>query len=123
MNDKPLIVVGLVIALVVLTVPIWFTLAAARGPAPELVLPDGQCVRDAEYMRAHHMELLNQWRDEVVRHNDRGDIQRNGKRYPKSLTRGCQSCHTSRDHFCKKCHDYANVEPTCWHCHVESLGK
>jgi len=122
MSDKPIIVIGLVIALVVLTVPFWYALAAGTGEAtPELDLPEGQCV--AEDMTARHMELLDQWRDEVVREGDCSDIEVNGKKYAKSLTRGCLSCHTSRQDFCVKCHSYANVEPTCWDCHVESVGN
>jgi len=122
MNDKPIIAIGMVIALVVLTVPFWYALAAGTGePAPELALPEGQCVEPD--MAAHHMEVLNRWRDEVVRKGDCSEIEVNGKKYAKSLTKGCMSCHESRQDFCKKCHDYADVRPTCWDCHVESLGK
>ena len=103
MNDKPIILAGLVIALVVLT--------------------EGRCVEDAGYMKAHHMELLDRWRDEVVRGGDRTPVMIDGKPYPKSLTRGCLACHASRQDFCARCHQYANVEPTCWHCHVDAIEK
>jgi len=122
MSDKPAIVIGLVIAVVVLTVPFWYVLAAGTGePAPVLDLPEGQCVE--KNMKARHMEVLNGWRDEVVREGDCSKIEINGVKYAKSLTKGCLECHVSRDDFCKKCHDYADVRPNCWDCHIESIGK
>lgn len=124
MNDKPWVVVGLIIALAILTVPFWYTLAAGQaGPRPELELPEGgQCVRDTEYMRASHMDLLNHWRDEVVRQGDTTPVEVNGRQFRKSLTECCLQCHTSRQNFCKRCHDYANVRPPCWDCHVAPEG-
>jgi hypothetical protein len=121
MNDKPRIFVGLAIALVVLTFPYWYALAAGHHePRPELKLPaGGQCVRATKWMRAHHMDLLNQWRDEVVRQGASTPIEVNGHQVHKSLTRGCMSCHVDRGNFCTKCHTYANVRPVCWDCHVE----
>lgn len=122
MNDKPRIVAGLVIVLVVLTLPFWYALATTEPTArPDLELPEGhaRCVRDTAYMRANHMDLLNQWRDAVVRQGDEEPVDVDGTKYPKSLSRGCMACHTSRANFCSRCHQYANVRPTCWDCHVE----
>jgi hypothetical protein len=118
-----LIFIGLAIAVVALTFPFWYNLAiGSPTPSPELDTPDGQCVEDTEYMRAHHMDLLDEWRDAVVRDGDTSPVVVEGKEYPKSLTRGCLECHTTRQKFCYECHNYANVEPTCWECHVESIG-
>ncbi len=121
MSDKRSVFVGLAIAIVVLTFPIWYAIAVGNHePRPELVLPEGgQCVRDTEWMRANHMDLLNQWRDEVVRDGDTGTIEVNGQQVQKSLSKGCMSCHVDRDNFCVKCHSYADVHPACWDCHVE----
>ena len=121
MSDKPAIVIGLVIALVVLTVPFWYTLAAGTVELPSVETPEGKCVE--EDMTARHMEVLNRWRDEVVRDGDCSEVEVDGKTYAKSLTKGCMECHVSRQNFCAKCHEYADVRPTCWDCHVESLGK
>jgi hypothetical protein len=137
MNDKPIIIVGLVIALLVLTLPFWRPLLAGRPSPPpqdepEFQLPEGQCV--AENMKARHMQVLNRWRDAVVREGDTDPamIQVDGEEVPvmitvdgveqpcpKSLTRGCMACHTSRENFCARCHTYADVNPNCWSCHVE----
>jgi hypothetical protein len=127
MNDKPIIMAGLLIAMLVLTSPIWYSLAAGdSGAAPDLTLPDGECVEDADYMRGRHMDLLEEWREEVVRDGNKEQYtSRSGKKYEKSLTKTCLlQCHitskTSKDDFCGKCHDYADVQPTCWDCHVEN---
>ena len=129
MNDKPVIIAGLVIALVVLTSPIWYALAAGEpGDRPELVLPEGEseCVEDVDYMRDHHMDLLEEWRNEVVREGDTEKYRStSGKEYEKSLTRTClMQCHVAgrigKEDFCGKCHAFAGVHPTCWDCHVEN---
>lgn len=129
MNDKPIIIAGLVIALVVLTSPIWYALAAGEPwNRPELVLPEGEteCVEDVDYMLGHHMDLLEEWRNEVVRDGDTEEYtSKSGKKYEKSLTKTCLlQCHvnqqTSQTDFCGKCHEYADVYPTCWDCHVEN---
>jgi hypothetical protein len=125
MNDRPRIIAGLVVAMAALTFPFWYTVASGPGRAtPQLELPKGHCVFDSNYMRAHHMEVLQQWRDDVVRQGDCTAIEIDGKKYPKSLTGGCMSCHTSNEKFCACCHDYAAVQLTCWECHVEpTKGK
>jgi hypothetical protein len=138
MNDKAIILTGLVIVLLALTFPFWRPLLAGRPLPPphaedQFELPsEGQCV--AENMRARHMQVLNQWRDAVVRDGDTGPATINvdgkdvpvmitvdGKQRecPKSLTNGCMACHTSRENFCARCHNYVDVRPNCWDCHVE----
>ena len=125
MNDKPVIIVALAMALIALTFPFWRQIMAGRPTPPprpdepQYELPaSGECV--AENMRTDHMQLLSEWRDAVVRgEGDPSPVTVNGVEYPKSLTRGCMACHTSRKNFCLQCHDYADVEPNCWNCHVE----
>lgn len=121
MNDKQIIIAGLVIALVVLTSPIWYSLAAGPGDKPQLAKPRGDaCVRDVEYMRGHHMDILEGWRIEVVREEN---TEKDESGYEKSLTKTCLAeCHvtadTGQEGFCGECHKYADVDPTCWDCHV-----
>ena len=96
----------------------------------------GECVEDQDTMIGHHMDVLNGWRDAVVRRGDKGHVEINGKSYQKSLTKGCMACHTNRETFCYRCHEYADVLPLqplqerttarqpprgirCWDCHVE----
>jgi hypothetical protein len=121
MYDGGKIIVGLVIFLALVTLPIWYNVA--RGDAvnpPELEKPEGstQCVEDTEYMTGFHMDLLNKWRDEVVRDGDRFYTNSRGEQVEKSLSNTCLSCHSDKDKFCGRCHNYMGVEPYCWECHI-----
>jgi hypothetical protein len=124
MRDRGKILIGLVIFLALATFPIWYNLVKGeQSQPPEIVKPEkGQCVRDAQYMKTEHMTLLMDWRDEVVRDNDRIFVADDGKRYYKSLSQTCMSCHANKDEFCDRCHDYLHVKPYCWDCHVEPKG-
>ena len=65
------------------------------------------CVRNAEYMRFRHMDLLKEVRDDVIRDGLKGGI----------TLAGCGDCHENRDQFCDKCHEKASVLLDCWGCH------
>jgi len=207
MNDKPAILVGLVIFLVLVTFPTWYTFGTAslfsvdisppdleapagalkfsaewseddldledlRGQFESHQIPslsteayltadrqDGKwrlvdqqrrylvlkdedqrtlqvydgCVEEVAHMQANHMELLLEWREAVVRQGDTSRIEINGRSYPKSLTKTCMGCHTDRQTFCYRCHEYANTLPAwpardlstaqegirCWNCHLQ----
>ncbi len=130
MADKIKIFVGLIVFLALAAFPIWYALGITKD-APTLDFPSdlelphkrySQCVKDKDYMIANHMDILDRWRDEVVRQGDNNTIEIDGKEYEKSLTKGCMHCHTSRENFCAKCHDYADVQLTCWDCHLEPKG-
>ena len=66
-----------------------------------------ECVKDTEYMRYHHWELLRAIREDVVRYGIRGDIG----------LKSCGTCHTSRERFCNRCHDAVSLKPDCFECH------
>jgi len=122
MHDAGKVVAGLVVFLAIVTSPMWYHLVQGAGTAaPELVLPagGGQCIKETSYMRSLHMDLLNGWRDDVVRRDDRMFKAADGKEYEKSLTNTCLDCHPKRAEFCDRCHEYAGVTPYCWDCHVE----
>jgi hypothetical protein len=122
MKDKPIIISGIVVVVVVLTFPFWYALGSGRNNAPpELDKPPGKCLEDVEYMRAHHVDLLKEWRELVVRDGKKYDPKRPGCEM--SLTKTCMSCHTNRATFCDRCHNYADVRPACWDCHVDGQGK
>jgi hypothetical protein len=121
MHNGGKIILGLIIVIVLLAFPIWYNLAGGSTDyVPELEKPATatECVRSTEYMTAYHMDLLNDWRDEVVRQGVRFEINAQGVRYEKSLTNTCLGCHENKDQFCDKCHDYMGVEPYCWECHI-----
>jgi len=123
MYDAGKIIVGLVIFLVLVTSPLWYNLVSGSPvTAPELQYPTDstQCVEAKDYMRASHMDLLNDWRDAVVREGRRDHVSAlTGKSYDMSLSRTCMDCHNNKAQFCDACHTYMAVTPYCWDCHVE----
>ena len=126
MGDNGKIYLGLAIFVILITFPFWGRLAAgdALPGRADLEYPANEeaCVEDTPYMRASHMDLLNQWRDDLVREGNPDFVSSNGQTYLKSLTKTCLSCHEDRDAFCTRCHDYADVQPTCWECHTTPGG-
>ena len=137
MTDRLRITAGLVVAVAGLTSPFWYTWAAGHpGAPPRLELPEGRCVEDREWMRDHHMQLLDQWRTAVVREGQSTYVSKAYRTtHEMSLTKTCMGCHTSRETFCDRCHEYADVASLhplrqfgttefgktpgigCWDCH------
>ena len=125
MYDTRKIIIGLVIFLSLVTFPVWYVLAsesAASVPELEIVTEEENCVESVSYMRAKHVDLLNDWRQSVVREGDRTYISDSGREYAKSLTGTCLDCHSNKAEFCDTCHDYAGVKPSCWGCHIVPDG-
>jgi hypothetical protein len=106
---------AVVIPVVIILLPFGYSVfsgvfAGASDIRPFLDKPDAQyenCVRDTEYMRFHHWELLKELRDETVRLRKRMDI----------TVDDCRKCHTNRERFCNQCHEAVNLKPDCWGCH------
>ncbi len=122
MRDKGRIIIGLVVFLILVSFPVWYNVATGEPTnAPELKKPESsqQCIRDTEWMTAHHMDLLDDWRDKVVRDGERYYLDDSGDKIEMSLTHTCLGCHEDREQFCDKCHNYMSVDPYCWDCHVE----
>lgn len=76
-----------------------------------------KCVRDADFMRRNHMELLKHQRD---------DTMRRGIRTTQNSLKGCIDCHASpvnnsvigtNDNFCQGCHAKVAVKLDCFECH------
>ena len=124
MNDKNMIITGLVVFILIFTFPFWYNMGKA-APAPEPKLTEKAkaaktCVRSTEYMRAEHMQLLDVWRDTVVRDAKRVYVNEStGKSYNMSLSNTCIDCHSNKEDFCDKCHTYASADLYCWDCHIE----
>jgi cytochrome c len=120
MYDGGKIITGLVIFVVILLFPLWYNLGKAQYTEPELQLPEQEeeCIEPTEWIRANHMELLDDWRDKVVRDGYALYVTAQGQEVEMSLQKTCMSCHTNKGEFCDKCHDTAAVSPYCWDCHV-----
>lgn len=125
MYDAGKIIPGLIIFVILLTSPIWYSVASGRinfVPEPQIVTEEKQCVEPTLYMRENHMHLLDEWRQMVVREGERTYIASDGKEYEISLTDTCMKCHSNKKEFCDQCHDYAGVTPNCWDCHNAPEG-
>jgi hypothetical protein len=86
-----------------------------------------QCVESREYMRAKHMDLLQAWKESVVRQGQRMYVAADGKEYEMSLIRTCLRCHWNKVDFCDQCHSlvrakYVRAELDCWGCHTPREG-
>jgi hypothetical protein len=138
--DRNKIIAGLVIFLVIITVPLWKNLRkTVAAPTPSLDTPvikkladkDKKCIMPTDWMRANHMQMLIDWRENVVRVNERKVttsrgrefVSPDGKKYLASLTNTCLECHSNKAQFCDQCHNYAAVAPNCWGCHLETGKK
>jgi hypothetical protein len=125
MHDRPKILGGLVIFVVLVLFPFWNNLLGGEPNLPELKVGTDakRCVEPTNVMRATHMELLNRWRNAVVRQDRRTTEDGFGHTVTMSLTGTCLSCHTDKKAFCDSCHNAMAVAPTCWECHVEPQGR
>jgi hypothetical protein len=124
MNDKGKIILGLIVFIILMTFPVWWNLFGGVAPMEDPIVQTkdvpgkDQCVRPVEYMKARHMDLLNEWRDEVVREGERFTEGPDGSIIEKSLSNTCMDCHSNKDTFCDRCHNYMAVSPYCWDCHL-----
>ncbi len=117
------IITGLILFLALITLPFWYNTVSAGYTPPDLEYPDKsvatECVEDKDWMRAEHMQLLNDWRDWVVRGGNRlYTSKKSGVSFEMSLQESCMQCHTSKEKFCDRCHDSASVNTYCWDCHI-----
>lgn len=130
MNDKKLIIAGLGIFILIVLSPFLLNIGKATS-SPDPVLSDKAkaakyCILEKEEMKAQHMQILDKWRDTVVREGQRMYKSTNGRTYNMSLSTGensCMGCHDNKAEFCDRCHDYASVRPYCWDCHIEPKEK
>lgn len=141
------IIASLIIFVAFLTFPFFYNMGKANaGPDVNLSTPaiqqlaDKQCVESTEFMRANHMQLLNQWRTEAIRNGQSVYINSQGKSFDISLQDTCLKCHSTESEkaaqtggvinpatdvspiFCASCHNYSAVKPNCWSCHFEPKG-
>ncbi|MBU1486859.1 sulfate reduction electron transfer complex DsrMKJOP subunit DsrJ [bacterium] len=124
MYDKGKIIAGLIIFLGLAALPFFYSRGQTSAPEPDLDTPainqmsKKECVESADFMRANHMKLLDEWRNSAVREGDREYGVIDGVEYDKSLQNTCMRCHSNKKDFCDRCHNYASVKPYCWNCHI-----
>jgi len=123
--DAGKIFTGLALFIVFLTAPIWLS-GGKSAPPPDIKvdtpviqkLSEKRCLEPTAYMKANHMELLGTWRRAVVRGGESVYVASDGKKYRMSLSSTCLYCHSNKDQFCDRCHNYEGAKPACWSCHV-----
>jgi hypothetical protein len=121
MYDGKKIISGLLIFLGLVTSPFWYNAASEKMdyvPKPKLPPDQKKCVEAREYIRVNHKNLLEDWKESVVRKGATTYIASSKKRYLMSLNRTCMSCHTDKVEFCDQCHNYLGVTNQCWDCHI-----
>ncbi len=124
MYDRGKITLAIFIFVALATLPFWYGRGRTAAPpsisldTPEIEsLAVKQCVETTAYMRSSHMELLESWRDAVVRDGNRLYVNHEGRKYPMSLSGTCLGCHSNKEKFCDRCHASSGVKPGCWSCH------
>ena len=86
---------------------------------PQVVIEkSGQCIKETGYMRKNHGDMLEHNRELIVRE---------GKRDTVGLST-CRKCHSNREEFCDRCHNYVGVFPVndytgCFACHYYPKNK
>lgn len=124
------IITGLVIFVLLVSAPFLLNVGQANE-LPEISLDtpainqlsEKQCVESVEFMRSQHPQLLNDWRDQVVREGESIYVSSSGKMYEMSLDNNCLQCHSNQSQFCDACHTYTSVELYCWDCHGGGIAK
>lgn len=114
--------IGIVIFIGIITSPIWYNFDNIGKEniikKPKIATDAVECIESAAYMRKNHMVLLHEWRDSVVRENNRIYVNKKGKTFNKSLTKTCLKCHSNKKEFCDTCHKTAAVKLYCFDCHT-----
>ena len=126
MYDGWKIIIGLIIFVGIATFPFLYDVGKASIPPPDpkIDTPEIQkmavkkCVESKSFMKAEHMVMINDWRDEVVRNGNRLFTSTDGQQYAMSLQNTCMKCHSNKTKFCDECHNYVGVKPYCWDCHI-----
>ena len=121
MYNAKAVIIGIVIFVAVFSSPFWTSWIGQDYTKTGVVLPAGEkeCIEDTEFMRAQHMRLLDEWRDQTLREENRVyESALNGKKWVISLQNTCLKCHSNYAEFCEKCHVANSVYPYCWTCHI-----
>src|SRR4030042_163901 len=131
MYDENKIIPMIIIFVALVTFPLWYNLGkAAPKPDPKIDTPviqalqNKQCIEPKAAMKTTHMKILDEWRNDVVRGDYSGPMPTADARvFEKSLQNGCMKCHSNKTKFCDQCHNYMEVKPVCWDCHIAPKEK
>lgn len=117
MYNAKYIIPGILVFLALAFLPVAYNKGKTFEVKLELPRDAKECIEDVQVMRDKHMQILNDWRNTAVRDGERIYTNAKGKKFVKSLTNTCMSCHTDKTKFCDRCHTTVGVNPYCWDCH------
>ena len=125
MYNAKAVIVGIIVFVALFTAPFWLSMMGKDYKSTGIELPKGEkeCIEDVQFMRDQHMRLLNEWRDEALRKENRVYVATSGKKWTISLQNTCLKCHSNYKEFCEKCHTANGVDPYCWTCHIIPQGS
>ncbi len=121
MYNAKAVIIGIIIFVAVFSSPFWLGWIGQNYTKTGVVNPvaEKNCIENTEFMRAQHMRLLDEWRDQALREGNRVYVSAlNGKKWAISLQNTCVKCHNNYAEFCEKCHVANSVSPYCWTCHI-----
>lgn len=121
MYNARAVIIGIIIFVAVFSSPFWLGWIGQDYTKTGVVNPRNEkyCIENTEFMRANHMRLLDEWRDQALRQDNREYVSAlTGKKFPISLQNTCMKCHSNYAEFCEKCHVANSVYPYCWTCHI-----
>lgn len=127
MYDSPKVILGIIVFLLLFTSPLWVNIFSGQATDKLIIqypTDTKECVYPTDYMKTEHMDVLDEWRDKVVREDQRfllrngKFVEFRGKKMEMSLSHTCMKCHNNKSQFCDQCHNYLSVNPYCWDCHV-----
>ena len=97
MRDRAKIAAGLALFVAVALFPVWQRAAVGTParPEPKIAKPQTQCVAQRGTMRVSHMQVLDGWRDGVVRTGIRTERTADGRAVTRSLGGTCLECHSN----------------------------
>ena len=73
MYNAKAVILGILVFAVLFSTPFWANFGGTKDyKRPAIVLPQNEkeCVEPVEFMRAEHMYLLNEWRDQALRYEN-----------------------------------------------------
>lgn len=88
MYNAKAVIIGIIVFVVLFTSPFWVSFLGQSYTNPGVVLPKDEknCIEDVEFMRAQHMRLLDEWRDEALRKENRVYVSaKDGRKWTISL--------------------------------------
>jgi hypothetical protein len=119
MYNRSWVVAGAIVFAALAGFPLWYRMGKEVPPLTlELPATAKECIEPTEFMRSEHMHLLYAWREGVVRNDDLIYTATDGRAFKMNLYETCMGCHSSKEAFCDRCHDYTGAVVDCWECHV-----